>query len=159
MSTLQKSLLIADLSGRMSERCSPGPNVVGEIWLRLREDLVIVYWEAWEVSCEEDAEREKSDEPRWRHRLADRGPWAVVRSEENSRSPGRRWQAICELTAGELHHHVKDLAAAFADPTKYDLLLEAALGMVNQQVYDPLARGRFLKKAHHWRQSTDHLFE
>jgi hypothetical protein len=158
MDRLQKSLLIADLTGRMSENCSPGPAAIGEIWLRLREGLVIVYWEAWEVSCKEDAEPEKSDDPRWRHRMADRGPWAVVWSQENSRSPGRRWQALCELAAVELHHYVKDVAAAFADPTKYDLLLEAALRMVNQQIYDPLGRGRFRKDTHHWRPSTDRLF-
>ena len=161
MITLQKSLLIADLHGRMSQNCSPGPDVFGEIWLRLQEGLVIVYWETWEVPREKDADCGKSDEPRCGPRVVDRGRWsALVCSWVSSKSRGNaRWQAICVLKAEELPPNLKDLAAAFADPTKYDALLEAALKSVNDQIYDPLGRGRFLKRGHRWRQSSYHLFE
>lgn|GEM_PF-5273095 len=85
-------MLIADLSGRMSQNCSPGPDVFGEIWLRMHEELVIVYWETWEVLREKNAECEKSAKPSdlSRETTGDSAFWESPAHNSHAGTPERR---------------------------------------------------------------------
>jgi hypothetical protein len=73
------------------------------------------------------------------------------------RSGLTRWQSLAVITPDGLPAEVKDLQAAFADPAKRDILLQAALGAINRQIYLPLSRGRFVAESHRWHDS--HGFE
>jgi hypothetical protein len=142
MLTPPNSLLIADVCGRINERCEPGPAVHGEIWLRRHEGLLVVYWDVRELPTNEDGTPAGR-----RPGYTNAGMGVAVRNWGAG-----RWQAMCVLTTDDLPDEVKDLATAFGNPAHRDALLAAALKAVNVEIYGPFERGRFLERAHRWRE-------
>jgi hypothetical protein len=134
------TLLIADLYGRIEERCEPGPTVHGEVWLTRHEGTLFIYWEAWEVPFEENGT------PRWSPGYAD-GRGTVTRTHGVT-----RWQAVAVIAGERLPDSIRDLAFAFGDRTKRDLLLRTALAAIGEEIRVPLQRGRFLLDTHQWRE-------
>src|SRR5262245_1104221 len=132
MPTEENTLLIADLYGRISEQCEPGPVVHGEVWLRRHESTLFVYWEAWELPF-----KAEDSAPRWQ-------PGYTALAGMVSRSAGMtRWQAIAVVETEKLGDQLSDLVSAFGDSTKREVLLQKALSAIAGQIYLPMGRGRF----------------
>jgi hypothetical protein len=152
MTTAGNSLLIADLRGSLALDCEPGPAVHGEVWLKRHEDLLIVYWEAWEAPMVYwdgwEASYDEDGGPQRHLRYIDRSGIALVAGARGD----RRWQALCVIPRDRLPPGVADLAAAYADPQQHELLLTRALTAVNDNLYVTLGRGRFSLRAHRWRE-------
>src|SRR5260370_18599882 len=76
-----------------------------------------------------------------------------------SRSAGRtRWQSVAVVETESLGDQLKDLASAFDDPTKRDLLLQKTLSALADQLYSPMGRGRFREYTHQWRKYSNGLY-
>jgi hypothetical protein len=131
-------LLIADFHGSFGPGCASRA-VFGQIWLRRHGDLLVVYWEAQTAFVDQAGTLETQSDY-----FAFGGGYVAQNNGPT------RWQTLVVVPADRRQPELADLAAVFADESRWEALLRAGLNAAMGEMYVPLRRCIFQLYSYQW---------